>query len=255
VAKRPVDSDREYEVVQISEDKDPVIWWLQVAIAFVVVFALVAVLYGLIAGLINAPTPRTATEARLVLLEQVVRDTPGSGAAWRDYASALYVSGKKSEAKALIGRSRSAVKDIDRTYPYLIELDILWMEKDYAKVIKKAEESYKADQKYKAEFIQKKARDGRKIRMKDIPTDATIAILLYQGRANGALQKWDEAVAALSKAIELDPRASDLLVLRAEAQVKAGNEAAARKDYKAALTFIPDMPAALEGLKKLDTGK
>lgn len=234
---------------------DPVVWWLKIAIGMVITIAFVAVIYGLLTGIVSPSSPRTATEARLTLLEATIKQNPESGAAWRDYAAALYASGEKAKARKVVDRATNAVSGLDRTFPALIELDQLWAEKEYERVVTKAKRAFEADKKYHQEYIAAKARMGVTIRDSDIPSKETIEILLYQARGSGAQGDWTAAIEALTTALTYDPLASDVLVLRGDAYERDGQPDKARADYEQALKYIPDMPAALAGMERVGGAK
>lgn len=249
-------NDARYEVVEeISPDQagdDKVTWWLKVAIMLVVVSALVAALYGLMTGVIKPSSPRTSAEAKLITLESVVKTTPESGKAWRDYIAALGASGQTDKAWDQIKVARTKVKGLDRSYPNLAELDLLWMQKDYKKVRTKAAAAIKQENKYRKDYIAARFREGRRISDLDLPVEIPIDILVYEARAAGAMDDWKAASKSLTSALQRDPQASDLLVLRGQSYEEQKQYDKALADYKAALKFIPDMEAALEGVKRVE---
>lgn len=249
-------NDARYEVVEEispeSNGDDQVAWWLKVVIMLVIVTALVAALYGLMTGVIRPSSPRTAAEAKLITLESVVKTTPESGKAWRDYIAALSATGQKDKAWNQVKLARAKVKGLDRSYPNLAELDLLWADKDYEQVLKKSAVAIKLENGYRNEYIKAREREGRRINDLDIPVQVPVDILLYQARASGALKDWDAAVKSLTAALKRDPNASDLLVLRAQAYEELEKWDKARADYKQALRFIPDMEPALQGLERVE---
>jgi tetratricopeptide (TPR) repeat protein len=74
---------------------------------------------------------------------------------------------------------------------------------------------------------------------------------VVKGNSLVALERWEEAAEAYSAAITEDPRAADLLVLRAGAYLEMGERDKARADVEEALRFLPDNARATLILKEL----
>lgn len=245
---------REYveEYVEVAPAPDPVANWLKFGILFLAVTALTAVLYALLVGVINPSSPRTAVEARLVVLRNAATSIPESGKARRDYIDALIVSGDMSEAKAQHAKAKKEIKEtFEIAYVDLAELDILWAEKKYPEVVTKTTAMVKAEQKRRDDFY-KERKKSKNIEGIEVPVAPMVQMLTYQARANGAQEKWTEAVKSLNAALKLDPLAADLLILRADAYIEAGQKDKAKKDFEKALEYIPDFAPALAGLEALE---
>jgi tetratricopeptide (TPR) repeat protein len=75
------------------------------------------------------------------------------------------------------------------------------------------------------------------------PDDADL--LIDRAVAAGSLQRWQDAVDDLSRALDLDPRRPDALVLRGSAWRHLGHDELAQDDVDRALAFDPDNAEAL----------
>lgn len=231
--------------------EDPVAWWLKIAIFLLVVTGIIGVLYALVIGLINPSTPRTATEAKLIVLQNAVKTVPASGAARRDYALALAATGQPDKAMAEIARGKKDLKGLDKTEVYIAQLSILFDQKKYAEVIKVAQEATTYDQAARAAIIKQYAKPNVKFGDADLPQEAAIQILVFDARAKGATQDWNGAIASLTAAVKRDTQASDLYYMRGSAYQKLGDKAKARADYTTALKYVPGYAPAEQGLKQL----
>jgi hypothetical protein len=116
-----------HNVVPTSTRKpgdDSVTWWLRFGIFFLIITALVVALYGLMIGYFAPSAPRTASEARLAMLETAVLKNPSSGAAQRDYIQALAASGQDDKAWKQLEQSKKQLKGLELVHADLAELDL-----------------------------------------------------------------------------------------------------------------------------------
>ena len=74
---------------------------------------------------------------------------------------------------------------------------------------------------------------------------------LAKAEALVASQDYAGGIKAFDAYLEQEPTGSDVLVMRAQAKVKAGDTTGAEADYRAALRFVPDYKPALDGLKQI----
>jgi tetratricopeptide (TPR) repeat protein len=221
------------------------------AILFMVVLALVVFLFGLLGGYIGRSTPRTLVESQLLTLKNSAVAQPTSGAARQAYILALEASGQRGAAWSEYKRALKQVTAGERTQVYVAGVDILFGRKDYKGTVKLAKEAIAYDDAARKEYTDSMAKKGITISNVMFNQTARIAILFTSARASGALKDWKTAVDRLTEALALDPEGSDLLTFRASAYEHLGQKDKAIADYKAALAFIPDYQAAVDGLKRL----
>jgi tetratricopeptide (TPR) repeat protein len=228
------------------------VWWLKAGIVIVGSAVLMVAVYAVIMGTNGRPEPKTYLEAKVVLLKSYVETEPTSGKAWRDYASALHAAGDRRAAWAAVAKAKKSVRGLSRRYPLVSELDLLFAEGKYEKVVAQSRKHLDTERAYKRDHIRLRAKEGIKVRMRDISPNVTVDMLVYQARASGALGNWAAAAKALSKALYWDPKAADILVLRGQAYERLRRFSRAQKDYEKALRYIPGMEAAREGLERLE---
>jgi tetratricopeptide (TPR) repeat protein len=60
-----------------------------------------------------------------------------------------------------------------------------------------------------------------------------------------------EAIVAYSFALERNPQMSDVLAARGDLYARSGKPEDAERDYRKALTMLPDFAPAIDGLKRL----
>jgi tetratricopeptide (TPR) repeat protein len=82
----------------------------------------------------------------------------------------------------------------------------------------------------------------------------SIELFLLKATAETNLGKHQDAVKSYDNALLMAPLASDLLVLRADAKYRAGDEKGAKEDYQTALKYVPDLEAAKAGLSTIEAG-
>ena len=228
------------------------------AILAVVVLILTVVLYGLLAGVINAPAPRTAQEFVLMRAKASVETSPTSGENWADYIDVLVAQKNYSGAAEVVSRARKAVGD--RTSILAVnnaEINLLIAQEQYKKALDAADRSLEQDAAATEKLITSYAEKGITIRP-GTPTpwaSVTVDTLSYKAVAAVALKKYDVALDALTTALGVDPLAADVAAFRGRVYLmKADTESleSARKDFEYALQFIPDYPAAIEGLAEVE---
>lgn len=238
---------------EVVGGKDPVASWLTLAIVSVVILLLLGVLYALLAGYFGSATPRTLVESQLTTLQDSAKAYPGSGPARQAYILALEAAGQSDAAMKEYKKALSETKGIDKTAVYAAGITLLFDKKDYKGTIALAKTAIADDD------AARKAVIADMLKKDAIVTDAQfdqkhrITILLTSARASGALGDWKAAEEQLTRALELDPQASDLYVIRASAYEQLEQRDKAIADYKAALAYIPDYQPALDGLKRLET--
>lgn len=233
------------------QESDPVVWWLTFGIVFLIVVALVGVLYAILGGYLTPKTPRTLVESQLVLLRNTAKTYPTQGNARQAYILALEQSGQRSAATSEFKTALKQVKGLEQTPVYVAGLTLLFDAKDYKGTLQLAKEALAADDAARKAIITSAAQNDAVVTNAQFNNSARIAVLLTSARASGALGDWQTAVNTLSDALKLDPEGADLLTYRGSAYQHLGEKDKAIADYKAALAFMPDDAAAQQGLKAL----
>lgn len=244
--------DGQHVVVQEQrQETDPVTWWLTVAIILIIVTAVTGILFALIGGYLTPKTPRTLVESQLVLLRNAAVTYPTSGSARQAYILALEQSGQTGAANTEYKVAIKQVSGLEKTPVYVAGVTLLFDSRNYKGALALAKEGLATDRATRDEMIRKALQNDAVVTDAQFDNKARIALLLTSARASGSLGDWQSAVKSLTDALTLDPTASDLLTYRASAYANLGQKDKAIADYKTALSFYPDDPQALAGLKQV----
>lgn len=228
------------------------------AILAVVVLILSVVLYGLLAGIINPPAPRTAQEFVLTRAKASVETSPTDGQVWADYIDVLVARKDYSGATEIASKARKAVgEETSILAVNNAELNLLIAQKQYRKALDSAEKFLKQDAADTEKLIKGYAARGITIPAAfQIPWQAvTIDTLGYKAIAAIGLKKYDVAFDTLTTALDIDPLAADVAAFRGRVGIMKGDKESletARGDFFYALRFLPDDPAALAGLAEVE---
>lgn len=227
--------------------------WLSIGLGLAVALALglvlAAVLYVLVVGVFEPRPARTAAERQLSLLQNVVLDKPKSDTAWADYARTLISLKQYSKAAQVIA---DGLKQVPKSPVILVEKARLDEARaDEAGAVKAIDAVVKQVLAARAARKDELAKKGITDDVGRLDSGALISAYLLKAQILVGQEKWKDAIAAYTSALEESPQMADVLVLRAQASATAGDEAGAEKDYRSALTYVPDSKEALEGLKRM----
>lgn len=223
---------------------------LRYAVFFLVISILSVLVFALVAGIFSPPAPRTVTESALTQAENAVAQTPGNGIAWAALASARWNSGDKDGAWKAIEQGRSLVDDGTIIYLNNSELELLILDENNEEAVDKATQYVQDAEAWRSEETSTYSARGITVTEDMLETKQTVQLYVYKASAEGNLERWEDAVATLSNAIALEPKAADVLTLRGWARLKLGDRAEAAADFREALKFLPDDPSATSGLSQ-----
>lgn len=234
---------------------DPIVRRLIFAIFAVVIVWLVALLSAIVYGVVlPSSVPRTSAERDLAALTAKVDTGKAKTQVYAQYIDALIRAGQLSKAQSALDQSLKVTKT-DRSY-LLAEQAQLYMEtKDYTSAIATADKAMAEAQKELKAFIAANVAANRKPEAGAVmPTSYTTAAL---DKATALYETKDYAaeIKALDAYLTQQPADSDILVMRAQAKVKAGDKTGAEADYRTALKYIPDYQPALDGLKQIGASR
>lgn len=228
--------------------------WLLYAVLVLFILILSVVLYGVFIGTVSPPAPRTATEARINVLESVLQESGDSGKAHFDYATGLAAAGNTRKAYQAVADAREVLTGWEIAFADAAESALLFGEGKYAETREVARAGYERDMKEREKYVKDMKKRNMNAEVTDYNVEPLVTMLIFEGRAAGAMEDWDAAIQAFTDALALSARSSDILVLRAAAYEESGDEAAALADYQDALMFIPDFEPALAGVERLGAG-
>jgi tetratricopeptide (TPR) repeat protein len=218
------------------------------AIVFLVISILSVVLYGLLAGVLNAPAPRTLVEASAAQAEAQLAKTPGSGRAWAALAASRWASGDRAGAYRALEEAASVVTDHSILFVHTAELDFLLAEGRNEEAHEKAVEYVKAEEEYRVKEAAELLSRGIKQTEGYFDYGETVRLYVLKAAIEGNLEKWEDAVKTLDFALKLDDKAADVITLRGWAKLQSGDAEGAAADFRQALKYIPDYASAKEGL-------
>lgn len=224
---------------------DPVVRF-EGAILIALVLALAAGAASLLLyRLVTREVPRTAVERQLMTDEVAVREHPDDIENWARVALSYAHAERWDDAADAIEKGRAVD---DAAILDLTEADILRMKGDAAAVdaYDRAITSARAEnERQVAELLKKKA--------VDVPPPDVLLIEAMRGRALAlhSAGRTEEAVEQASEALALDPTDAGLRTALGDMYRELGRAAEAEEQYRAALRYVPDLTAALEGLARL----
>lgn len=225
------------------------------AVFGMLILILIVVLYGVIVGVVSPIPARTATEARIKILESAVLNNSTSGKAHFDYVTGLAAAGNMGDAYKAVDRARAVLTDWDGAYADAAEVALLFQDEKYEEAMEVARAGYERDMKAREAWVEQKRQENVTVAVTDIDPEPLITMLIFEGRASGATEDWERAVDAFTEALALSPQSADILVLRGTAYENAGDTALALADFESALTYIPDFQAALDGIERVRGGE
>ena len=235
---------------QPSDRRDTAVFVLTGLLGLVIVSALSGFLYLYLTGFLNPPAPRTAIEARIDVIENYLQQSPKNGQVWADYILAQSSLSRYADAERVW---REAQVELAELPDELIQADLAWaqsliFQSRPDEAIEQAEHVIASD----PAAIEALGRKNPTMAEAGLVVTGMLGpawVVMASGHA--ALGEWADAVEAYSNAIEYDPRAADLLTLRAAAYYELGEYDLARADAEAALRFLPDDRRAQAILEQL----
>jgi len=220
-------------------------WLLRVALALIV--AVLATAASLVIFFVTAEkAPRTAVERDVAAAEIAVRERSSDPAAWQALAYSYVRAERFDDAVEVSRRGRTAT---GAQVLLLSEADALRSAGSHKAAIAIYDEAVKA-----LSLEESAAVAARKKQGIATPTSNASLVTAFYGRALSRAEIGDTegAIADVKRALEFGPQQSALLASLGEFYEKTGETAKAEAAYREALRFIPDYPAALLGLKRLE---
>lgn len=223
--------------------------FLGMAVMAVIIVILVAVATIILYGMDLASAPRTEQEHAVATAEAEARQQPKQAQSWIDLAYA-YIGVKRYGDAAKASASGRKVQDLPAFY--LIDATILEQRgktsealSAYGTAMAKAKQHY-------AQLVKQAADAGAKL---GVANDDLVNAAIARAQLEVKLGRREDALADYDVALKIDAEMSDILVERGDVKAALGDKAGARADYQAALRYIPGMPEAEKGLKKVGAGQ
>jgi hypothetical protein len=213
-----------------------------------VVLYLVTVISALLMGILNPTEPRTRAERDIRYYEMLTAQSPKDTSLWKSYVNALMSTKQYLKAQDVIDRASKAI-DQKETQDFLAaQAELYLATKKYDQAITTADEV-----RAKLKSFHDKAKktpgtaEAKGLEINENYWDA----LLVKSEAQAATGDKKAAIKSLDTYIKEKYTASDALVRRGLLKAETGDKAGAETDFRTALKFIPNDPAALAGLKKI----
>ena len=230
---------------------DPVVRKMGYGAFGLVVLFLIAVLSVVFSGVIGGSTgPRTLAEKEVAVAGAAVANGSADAELWGSYIASLIANGDYGRARRAINDGRKSVDDSRTAEFALAEVRLLRAQDKLDDALKTADKALK-----QMEAAHKKALAGAgtiamTARANGLPENY-YNVILIKAYIYRDQKKWDQAVEQFSLYLKKNAGAADVLVDRGNANIAAGDKAAAEKDFRAALKFIPDSEEAIAGLDKI----
>lgn len=222
-------------------------------ILILVVFGILAaflsfIIGALYFGIINPPAPRTALERSIKVYGDAIEKGTDDPKVWADYISTL-VQAKQFTRAAGAVTDALAVVEKDRSLIMAQAARMYYEDGDFEKAVAESDVALKeVEVEYDVVVEDYKSRG---IVATPRRSEAYESTLLTKARALVELGKAEDAVEVFDKYLLVVPTATDVLVLRGDAKIDAGDKAGAESDYREALKFVSDFEPALEGLRSI----
>ena len=234
--------------------QDPMVRTMTFIAGLLVIVFLVTVVSVLVTGVTASSGPRTLTERQVAVAGAAVRAGSTDVGQWGEYLAALIGNGQYTTARDVITRGRASIDDSGTATFTLAEARLAAAQKDYKGAITAAEKVKAQTQKVYDAKITAGGTTERGAKLQGLPETYYDAVLI-QAYAYRDLSEWAKAIAAFDIYIGKNPSAADILVDRGNVKIDAGDRSGAEKDFRTALTYIPDSQDALAGLKKIGASK
>jgi tetratricopeptide (TPR) repeat protein len=189
--------------------------------------------------------PRTAAERQIATDEVAAKEQPQVVENWARLALSYANAGRWSDAASAIAKGRTLKK---AAILDLVEADILRLRGDAA-AIEAYDRAIKSGQVEYDELV-RSLRDDKGVTQ---PPSPGLLVQAMTGRAYAlaAAGRTQEAADQALQALKIEPTDASLLAALGDMYAKLGRTADAEKQYREALTFVPDLQVALDGLKRL----
>lgn len=230
--------------------RDPVVRTMAFVSAGLAALILVTVVSVFVTGVATPSGPRTLSEQQVAVAAAAVKGGSTDPAEWGSYISALVANGDYGLARDVIKQGRASINDSATADFSLGEARLLSAEKDYEDAIKAADKAMAQMKAYNDSQLKAGGMKAKTAEVVGVPENYYEAVLV-KAYALRELGEWKGAVAQFDLYIQHAPGASDILVDRANAKIKAGDKSGAETDFRAALKYVPDDAEALAGLKTI----
>lgn len=255
VGEEPVEQPAEQSVSQPARPRkrpsifrDPVVRWMAIVAIGLVILYMVMVLSMLVMGILSPREPRTRAERDIRYYETLTAQNPKDTDQWKQYIRTLIASKQYLKAQAMIDRATKSVDQKATQDIAAVQVELLYEQGKYKEAIKASDALRK---KLKAFYDESEKIPGTAEAKGQEINDNYWTTLIVKSSAQEALGDKKGAAKTLDEYIKERPTAADVLVKRGLIRAALGDKKGAESDFRAALKYIPNDPAALDGLKQI----
>lgn len=228
---------------------DPVVRYMSFSAIGLVVLFLVTIIAAYFMGVLGNPLPKTRYQRDLIVAEEAVSKAPQSSGLWHTYITLLIQDGQYRKAQDTIDRAKTVVKDEASTQELsMAQAELYFGTKDYKKAVTTTDDARK---KIKKEYDLAVKKTGSEESMGKEINQNYWEILILKAEAQVKLDKPRDAIKTLDEYLKVFPDAADVTIRRGDLKVQVGDKTGAAKDYRTALKYMPGDKNALAGLKKI----
>lgn len=231
-----------------SRSADPVVRRLGLLAAFIVVLWLSGVVTALLTGTLTSDAPRTSVERALGVYQAEVAAGTMTAEKWADYINVLTAAGQYGTAQQTIETALEAVPE-SASLIILEQARLHVAREEYDDAIVAAEDAIAASRQELEVLKAEAAKKGVPFAQERLDQEETAVLLIaevYQQMGESA-----RAIEQYTTFLSYKPTAANIYVRRGDVKADAGDTAGAEADYREALRFVADDPAALAGLERI----
>lgn len=244
----PAEQPRARQPAADSAEQPPRDPWVHVllVVALSLVVALIATtaaLYFYVSALNKAP--RTMTERDVSMSEAMADENPSDVTSWASLAYAYAKAGRLEDALTAIRRGEKLENGEALA---VVEADVLRTAGKYREAVAAYDRAEIQTNKLRERIRAERAKVG--ITGDILDDGALFQVFWGRAMAKEALDDVEGAIEDYRLAVEQNPRQSTVWVSLGELQLKSGDSSEAAGAFREALRFTPDLPEALDGLKR-----
>lgn len=229
---------------------DPLVAILSAVILLIVLVWLVGLISAIVTGVLMPSAPRTEVERTIKVYEAEIKSGKMTPQYWSDYILTLVQAKQYSKADEVASEALASIKR-NTAVIWLARANLEIARGKYDLAVKYADRALtESDKERQAEVDAARTSVNAEIAGEGKPLSHQEALLLKANalELGGATAK---ALDIYEKYLAENPTDADIHVRLGSLKADAGDKAGAKKEFQAALQYIPDSPEALEGLKKI----
>lgn len=231
-----------------SRSADPVVKRLGLLALLLVVVWLSGVVTALLTGVLSSDAPRTGVERALGVYEAQIEAGAMTAEKWADYINILTNAGQYGQAQQTIEAALAAVPE-SASLIMLEQARLHVARGDFEAGIVAAEDTIAAARVELDALKAEAAKKGVPFPQERLEQEEDAVLLTAE--VHEELGDTARAIDSYTTFLGYQPTAANIYVRRGDVRAEAGDTSGAETDYREALRFVADDPAALAGLEKI----